>query len=157
METPPHALRMLLPVGLLALMSLATGRQARPAPATAPASAPLQVVSLTLGKEIGSDKKVVTEQDTFARTDTIYASIGTTGAATDAKLTAKWSFLPKGGGEKLFMTDSLAISPTGEAQSEFHVFNSRGWPTGDYKVELLLDGSSVATKTFHVVQPPQPQ
>ncbi len=55
---------------------------AAPAPAPkveAPAPAPVSVASITLGKAIGADKKVTAATDTFAKADTIYASVDTTG------------------------------------------------------------------------------
>ena len=121
------------------------------AQATAPAPAPtgVTVASLTLGSAIGADKKVAKEEDTFKKGDTIYAAVGTTGAAASAKLTARWSYEGKSG-EKLVKEDSQDIAPTGDATTEFHISKPDGWPTGDYKIEILLDGKSVATKAFRV-------
>ena len=69
-----------------------------PPPAPAPkveappsAPAPVAVANITLGKAIGADKKVTAASDTFAKGDTIYASIDTTGQGT-ATLKAKWTF-----------------------------------------------------------------
>lgn len=126
-------------------------QETAPAQATAPAPAPaaMTVVSLTLGNAIGADKKVTKEEDTFKKGDTIYAAVGTAGAASSAKLAARWSYEGKSG-EKLVKEDSQDIAPTGDATTEFHISKPDGWPTGDYKVEILLDGKSVATKAFRV-------
>jgi hypothetical protein len=124
---------------------------AAPAPAmsTGVAAAPVTVVALGIGNAIGADKKVVAEMDTFAKKDTIYAAVGTTGAGT-ASLTAKWSFVAHNGTEKPVKEDSQSIAPTADATTEFHISKPDGWPTGDYKIEILLDGKSVATKAFRV-------
>jgi hypothetical protein len=122
-----------------------------PPPAAAPAPAPagVTVASLTLGSAIGADKKVTQEKDTFDKNDTIYAAVGTTGAAPSAKLTARWSYEAKSG-SKPVKEDSQDIAPTGDATTEFHVSKPDGWPKGDYKIEILLDGKSVAIKAFRV-------
>src|SRR5947209_14475964 len=104
------------------------------AAAPAPAPAGVTVASLTLGSAIGADKKITTEKDTFAKGDTLYAAVGTTGAAPSAKLTARWSYEGKSG-EKLVKEDSQDIAPTGDSTTEFHVSKPDGWPKGDYKVE----------------------
>jgi hypothetical protein len=46
--------------------------------------------------------------------------------------------------------DTATITPTGPATTEFHISKPDGWPAGDYSVEILLDGKSVATKSFKV-------
>lgn len=119
--------------------------------ATAPAAtlAPVTVTSLTLGSAVGPDKKITQEKDTFGKKDTLYASVGTSGAAPSAKLTARWSYEAKSG-SKPVKDETIAIAPTGDAATEFHVAKPDGWPPGDYKIEILLDGKSVAVKAFRV-------
>ena len=127
---------------------------AAPAPAdtTAPAPATQQGVTVsgvTLGKAVGADKKVTEATESFGKTDTIYASVATTGTAATAKLTARWTYDGKAG-SKTVKEDSQTIAPTGDAVTEFHVSKPDGWPAGSYKVEILLDGSSASTKPFKV-------
>ena len=106
------------------------------------------VTSITLGNGIGPQKQVVTASDTFARNDTIYASVGTTGSGSST-LQAKWTY--RANGQEVSVRDDVqAISPTGPATSEFHVSKPDGWPTGDYKVEVSSSGNSPATRTFTV-------
>ena len=106
------------------------------------------VTSITLGNGIGPQKQVVTASDTFARNDTIYASVGTTGSGSST-LQAKWTY--RANGQEVSVRDDVqAISPTGPATSEFHVSKPDGWPTGDYKVEVSSSGNASATRTFTV-------
>ena len=44
------------------------------------------------------------------------------------------------------------IAPTGDARTEFHISKPDGWPSGKYKLEVFLNGSSAATKDFEVGQ-----
>jgi hypothetical protein len=118
------------------------------APAPAPAPAPVAVATITLGKAIGADKKVSAASDAFAKRDTIYASIDTSGSG-NATLKAKWTF-EKAGKTAIVKEDSQALAASGPATSEFHIAKPDGWPVGDYVVEIFLDDKSAGTKKFAV-------
>jgi hypothetical protein len=131
------------------------------APASAPAGAPaastppataLKVVALTIGKSVGADQKVTAEADTFAPGDTVYAAVGTTGASPAAKLTVRWASVSRSGAEKPAGDETKSIAPTGDAATVFQFAKPGGLATGDYKIEVLLDGQSVATKAFRVAR-----
>ena len=121
---------------------------AAPAPAPAPAPAGVTVGNIAVGKAVGADKKVAAATDTFAKADTLYVSIDTTGAGT-ATLTAKWTY-HKDGKSVPVKEDTQTISPTGPATSEFHVSKPDGWPAGDYEVEVLMGDKSVGVRKFAV-------
>ncbi len=151
--------RICLAVAAAALAITACGKKEEapkpapaPAPTTAPAPAPapagVAVSSVTVGKAIGSDKKVSAATDTFAKGDTMYASVDTSGAG-NATLKAKWTY-EKGGKVAVVKEDSQTIAATGPATSEFHISKPDGWPTGDYQVEILLDDKPAGTKKFVV-------
>ena len=126
-----------------------------PPPAPAPkveappsAPAPVAVANITLGKAIGADKKVTAASDTFAKGDTIYASIDTTGQGT-ATLKAKWTF-HKGDKKADVSESSDTLNAKGPATTEFHVNKPSGWPPGDYQVEIMLGDKSAGVKKFNV-------
>ena len=119
-----------------------------PAPAPAPAPAGVTVSSVSLGKAVGADKKVTAASDTFAKGDTIYASIDTTGSGS-ATLVAKWVYT-KDGKTVPVKEDTATISATGPATSEFHISKPDGWPVGTYQVDVTLDDKPAATKSFKV-------
>ena len=126
--------------------------EAVPAPAAAPVAPPppagVTMVTISLGNAIGADKNVTQAGESFGKKDTIYASVGTTGAGT-ATLKAKWTYR-KNGQEAVVKEDTQTITPTGPASSEFHISKPDGWPGGDYQVEIFVDGKSVGTKGFSV-------
>ena len=135
-ETPPPAPKVTVP---------------QPAPqvqAPTPAPAGVSVASISLGKALGSDKKVAAATDTFAKGDTIYAVVETTGAGT-ATLKAAWTY-HKGGKTAPVSESSQTISPSGLAASEFHVSKPDGWPTGDYQVGISINDKPAGTKNFTV-------
>jgi len=121
-----------------------------PAPAPAPPPAPVGVTlsAVTLGKAVGADKKVTAASETFAKGDTIHASVDTTGAGS-ATLVARWTY-SKDGKTVPVKEETLSITPTGPATSEFHISKPDGWPAGDYQVEVVVDGKTAASKSFKV-------
>jgi hypothetical protein len=148
-----------LAASLIPLLFLAGGvacKKSEPPPPPPPPTttttlpAPASVSSMTLGKEIGADKKVAAPAEAFGVKDTIYASVETAGTG-HAKLRALWSFVK---GEKTAKVDETTIEfeASAPATNEFHISKPSGWPKGDYKVEIFLgDAAAPAmTRTFKV-------
>jgi hypothetical protein len=121
-----------------------------PAPAPAmtppPAAAPVTVTSVDLGTAVGPDQKVTSPTTTFGANDTIYAAVATTGTASNATLGAKWTYQDG----QTVNDSSQTIAPTGPAVTTFHISKPDGWPTGNYKVEISLNGAPVSSKDFTV-------
>jgi len=137
----------------IALLLLATGlggckKQQEPATegtqTTAPA-APVAVTSMNLGRSIGPDKRVVSETTQFGVNDTIYASVATSGTGS-ATLAARWTYQD---GQVVDET-TQSISAAGPATTEFHVSKPSGWPSGNYRVEVMLNGTASQSKEFSV-------
>ncbi len=119
-----------------------------PAPMPAPAPAGVTLSSVSLGKSVGTDKKVTAATEVFGKGDTIHASVDTSGTGS-ATLVAKWTYL-KDGKSVPVKEDSATITLTGPATTEFHIAKPDGWPLGNYQVEILIDGKSMQTKSFKV-------
>jgi ABC-type Fe3+-hydroxamate transport system substrate-binding protein len=107
-------------------------------------TAPVSVVAVDLGRNIDVDKLVTERVEVFKPKDTIYASIRTNGASPNAKLAVKWIYQD---GQVVDQSEQM-IAP--EGTTEFHITKPDGLPAGNYKVEILVDGSSVQTKDFRV-------
>lgn len=126
------------------------------APAPTPTVAPVEptavpapavtVTDVSLGKSVGADKKVQTPTDTFSPKDTIFAAVSTDGSAPSAVIAVKWTF----GDGQVVKEDTKTIAPTGPAVTEFSIQKPKGWPKGNYKVEVMLDGKPGPSKTFTV-------
>jgi hypothetical protein len=144
--------------GALALTACGKKEETPPAPAatTAPATTPppattmapagVAVASVDLGTAVGPDQKVTSPTTTFGAKDTIYAAVSTTGTATNATLGAKWTYQDG----QTVNDSSQTIAPTGPAVTTFHISKPDGWPAGNYKVEISLNGSAVSSKDFTV-------
>ena len=140
-----------------AMLLAACGKKEEPAPAAAPpaASAPapapaapaeVAVASVDLGSAVGPDQKVTTPTTTFGPKDTIYAAVSTTGSSSNATLAAKWSYQDG----QTVNDSSQTIAPNGPAVTTFHISKPDGWPAGNYKVEISLNGKVASSKDFTV-------
>ena len=113
-----------------------------PAPAPAPAPATLTVTTVDLGTAVGADNRVTTPVTTFAKGDTIHASVASDGGA--GNLTAKWTM-----GDTVVDTQDKAVA-AGPQVTEFSISKPSGWPLGKYKLEVSSDGTVVQTREFEV-------
>lgn len=128
------------------LSVVAACKKAPPPPPPAPPQTPIAVASVDLGRQLGPDNRVVQAMTTFGVRDTIYASVATTGVATSAVLTAKWTFQTG----QTVDSSSTTIAPTGPAQTEFHIVKASPWPAGKYTVAIWLNGQAAGQKDFEV-------
>lgn len=115
-----------------------------PPPAPAPAAAAVQVTEVQLGSAIGADQRVTAAGTVFKPTDTIYASVVTTGSAPRAVVTARFTYQDG----QVVHESSQELS--GAGVTEFHISKPDGWPAGDYTLDVLLDGTSTGTHSFKV-------
>jgi hypothetical protein len=97
---------------------------------------------------VSADKTISDKTDTFKPMDTIYASVATEGSSPAVTLVAHWTY--KDG--QLVKHEETTIAPTGKAVTEFHVVKPSGWPVGDYKVEVMLNGAPAGSKSFKVAK-----
>jgi hypothetical protein len=117
---------------------------APPPPPPPPVAAVVTVSGVEVGTAIGADKRVTAPTAVFKPTDTIYASVATSGSAPRATITAKFTF------EDGQVVDESSQDVMGAGVTEFHISKPDGWPVGRYQLEVLLDGKSVSTKSFEV-------
>ena len=113
----------------------------------APSTGPLRVTDIQLGKGVGADRRIVSPTTAFGTRDTIYVSVITDGAASDARLTATWMY---NGTQGISEADEMITSQGGTNVSEFHISKDTPWPAGSYTVEVKLDGVSVGKREFRV-------
>lgn len=126
----------------------ASATASQPATPVAPAPAPQEAVSLAsidLGSAVGADQKVTTATTTFNPKDSIYAAVSTTGSG-NATIAVKWTYQDG----QTVKEDSKSIAPTGPATTSFQISKPDGWPAGNYKVDVTLNGQPAGTKEFSV-------
>jgi hypothetical protein len=104
----------------------------------------LQVTTFQLGRSINPDKTVSGPTTRFKPTDTIYVSVLTDGSGS-GKIKVRWLFAGR-----VVSEPEQDVSYRGAAATEFHIQNSGGFPAGEYKVEIFIDGRSVGSRAFRV-------
>ena len=105
---------------------------------------PLRVNTIQLGRGVNPDNTVSGHTTRFKPSDTIYVSVLTDGPGSGT-IAARWTFAGR-----VVSEPQREVSYRGPAATEFHIQNSGGFPPGDYRVEILLDGKSIATREFRV-------
>jgi hypothetical protein len=142
----------LLPFLALAISAACSKEAAAPPPAASPYAPPptmaaaVKVVDIDVGRAVDMDKRISDKTDSFKPTDTIYVSVATEGSSPNSRLTAHWTY----NNGQTISDEEKPFAPTGNASTEFHIAKPSGWPEGDYKVEVTLNGASAGTKSFKV-------
>ena len=130
-------------------LGVACRKAEAPAPAPPPtvAPAPAPVASVALGTAVGADNRISAAASTFKPTDTVYLSVTTQGEQGGRSLAARWTY---GDGAQLVHESLQALPPGVNVVTEFHIGKPDGFPAGAYKVDVTLDGQSVASQSFVV-------
>lgn len=105
---------------------------------------PLRVTALQLGRSLNSDNSVGTHVTRFKPGDTVYTSVHTTGSGS-ATIVARWLYAGRVVSEM-----KKDVRYGGEADTEFHIQNSSGFPPGEYSVEILVNGERVDAREFRI-------
>jgi hypothetical protein len=105
---------------------------------------PLHMATLQLGSRLNGDNTVATHTTRFKPDDRIYAAVLTdvTGSSTIA---ARWSY-----NGQMVSEDARKVSYKGAGATAFEFKSASGFPIGDYKVEILVDGQPAASRDFRV-------
>ena len=100
------------------------------------------MTTVDLGNAIGADNRITTPSTSFAKTDTIHASVATDGPG--GTITGKWTM-----GDKLVNSTDKTVA-AGPQVTEFSISKPDGWPLGHYKLQVLIGGNPVQTREFDV-------
>ena len=136
----------ILALTLAAVLSAACTKRSENPGTTGTTGVGVRVAHIDMGRSLNADKTISDNSNSFKANDTIYASIATVGTAPTAALKARWTYQDG----QVVNESTQTIAPTGDARTEFHISKPDGWPTGKYKLEVFLNGSSAATKDFEV-------
>jgi hypothetical protein len=108
--------------------------------------AALMVIDIDMGRKLGPDMKITDKTDDFMPKDTIFASVHTSGAATNSAVVARWMY-----NDSTLVTETTQnVSPTGDAYTSFHIANAAGLAKGKYTVHIMIDGKEARTKDVTV-------
>jgi len=117
---------------------------------TKPLPGDLSVTEVTTGRSLAPDGTIVedTKTNSFWTTDTFYASVKTQGAANNVAITGRWT----GPDGKVVAEVSKTVSPSGDTVTGLEAPPKEGerWAAGDYKLEVLVNGTSTDSKDLVV-------
>ena len=86
---------------------------------------------------------------TFSPTDTFYLLVDLANAPDDTTVKAEWTAVSVAGADPNTILDDVELT-SGSGTLTFDLANDNPWPTGDYKVDLYLNGELDQTLTFRV-------
>lgn len=108
----------------------------------------LTVIDVDMGRKVGADKKISedADDDTFARTDTIFASVHTSGFAKEGEIAGRWIFPDSS------VVDQQAdgVTTEGDGYLAFFLTKPEGLAPGKYRFEVLVNGREVRDKEVTV-------
>jgi hypothetical protein len=104
------------------------------------------VIDIDMGRHVDAEKKITDKTDDFAPKDTIYASVHTSGTASNSPVIARWTF------QDATVVDEKTtnITTNGDAYTVFYIVKPAGLAKGKYTLHLIIDGKEVRTKDVTV-------
>jgi hypothetical protein len=106
----------------------------------------LSVIDIDMGRRLATDSTIADKTDDFAATDTVYASVHTSGTATNGAVVGRWTS-PDGAvaDEKTNM-----VTTNGNARTVFRLAKPGGLAKGRYTLHVIIDGKEVRSKDITV-------
>lgn len=108
--------------------------------------AALSVVDVDMGRHVDAERKISDKTDDFAATDTIYASVHTSGTANNSPVIGRWTF--QDGTVVDEKTDN--VTTNGDARTVFYIAKPSGLARGKYTLHVIVDGKEVRSKDVEV-------
>jgi hypothetical protein len=108
---------------------------------------------ITMAKSIDENTFQPIEKTSTFSTDTpeIFLSAKFSNAPSETEVKAEWIYVAGEAGEENYLIDTVSINVAG---TDYLYFSpprpDQGWPVGQYKVILYVDGKEASTVTFTV-------
>lgn len=110
--------------------------------------APVQIERLDLDNTVDADGRVVQPRVHFAPHDTVYAVLILTCRETGVHtVDASWSYLDT---RQTFLAERKTLTAPGHFVMGFQIHKPDGWPLGQYRLEIRVDGQLQQTRLFDV-------
>ena len=106
----------------------------------------LSVIDVDMGRHVDTERKISDKTDDFAPSDTIFASVHTSGTATSSPVVGRWTF--QDGTVVDEKTDN--VTTNGDARTVFFIARPSGLTRGRYTLHVLVDGKEVRSKDVEV-------
>ena len=120
-----------------------------PAPPAGPDLGQFQVVSVALGTALDADNNVREAKTVFSPKDPIHAAVLSSGPHPGLKLVAHWTAAD---GSVVAHTEQTVVA-TGPTITTFSLRNAEPWPAGMYQLAVQVEGRTLQSRAFEVVDP----
>ena len=105
----------------------------------------LSVIDVDMGRHVDAEKKISDKTDEFAATDTIYASVHTSGTANNGAVVGRFT----GPDGAVVDEKTNTVTTEGDARTVFSLAKP-GLTKGKYTLHIIIDGKEVRTKDVEV-------
>ena len=102
---------------------------------------------MVLAKGFDAGWNAVNPTTTFKPSERINALVKTLDAVPGNKVSATWWYVKT---NQIVKSDTIALVQAGANNTEFFIERAKGWPVGDYRVDVSLNGGVPRTTTFNV-------
>lgn len=116
--------------------------QEAPPPPPAPS-----IADVVLAKGFDAAWNAVGPTTTFASKDRINALVKTANAVPGNIVVATWWYLKT---NQVVKSDTIALREAGANNTQFFIERAKGWPAGDYRVDVTLNGGAPRSAAFQV-------
>ncbi len=117
-----------------------------PPPASTTPETAVNVTSVTLGTEAGTDRSIANPTTTFGADDPVVVSVQTDGAASNVEIGARLIYQDG----QVAGEERQALNTTGPETTNITFDNASAWPAGTYTVEVMVDGVRADSTSFTV-------
>ena len=100
----------------------------------------LSVRDVDMGRHVGADRKIADKTDDFAPGDTIFASVHTSGTATNGAVVGRWTY----GDGSVVDEKTDTVTTSGDAYSVFYIMSPAGLKKGKYTFLCPVPGHAAA-------------
>ena len=107
-------------------------------------SQPIAVETVQIGRSLNEDQSIAAQTTTFKPNETIYVS-ALNSARGFGTIKVRWFM-----GAQLLSEREKQVKFQGAGATEFNISSATGFPVGDYRVEVFVDGQPVGTRNFDV-------
>ena len=114
-------------------------------------NASVVVTGVDTGNAVGDDLRISAPTTSFVPMDAIYVAVSTTtsdqAASVPGKLAARWTYVDS---NQVVHEESRDVVFAGSDVTDFQISKPDGWPTGNYQVEISLNGTLAQARSFQV-------
>lgn len=147
-----RSMLLLMIVALTATVAIVgCGKKEEPKPVVqeAPPSPPPSpsIADVVLAKGFDASWNAVEPTTAFKPKDRINAVVRTANGAPGNTVTATWWYLKT---NQVVKSDTIALVQAGTNHTQFFIERAKAWPTGEYRLDVTLNGSAPRSTTFQV-------